>query len=536
MIRFSRWFALALVAGWCLLNGDSVLADESGASAGLTTLWQSQVMIDGERDQIAEIHLHVHDDRADSYFELTYPGFRETVSFDDMNPRGIVFRDLYPEEPAKGAREWAELKKEILEARGKTDVSIELITVPRTTLYALTGTGGVHAIDGETGQTRWKTRVGEQFDPTIGIASNNTRVVVVRGSKVYCLNALTGDVVWSKFSIYAPGGGVSISDHFAYVTSIEGRLQMFPLNGIGLPIAHFASAGAATNDPFVTPRTVSWPTERGYFNVARSNVASLRYRLETKDKFQSAGTAVGEFLIANSVHGKVYALAEEYGSLAWEFAAGERLVKQPIGIGGDAVMIITANDNLIALDAKRGSVLAGWPKRVTGISEFVGASQNILYFIDSFGGLVGLSRTSGATISSTEIGLNVMSVPNRMTDRLYLAEPGGAVVCLRESANINPVVLGDDFVVGNEAAEAEQTMPDGSGDAAKPGDMQQGDPDDPFGGAAKSDPDDPFSGGADPDDPFAPGKKSDDEDDPFSNNDKSDDKSGDEDDPFGGGQ
>lgn len=495
------------------------VADESGQS-GVLVQWQSQVMIDGSRDQVAEIHLHVHDDRADSYYELRYPGFRQTISFDDLNPRGIPFRDVDPKDPSAGARQWAELRKEILEAEGKTDIAIELITVPRTTLYALTGSGGLHAFDAETGATRWKTRIGTQFEPTIGMAANNTRIIAVRGSKVYCLDALTGDEIWSRFAHYAPGGGVAVSDHYAYVTSIEGRLQMFPLNETGLPEAFFASSGAATFDPEVTPRTVSWATERGYFNVARSNVVSLRYRLATNDKFESPGAAVGDMLIANSVNGKVYALAEEMGSLAWEFAVGERLEKKPIGIGRDVVMLITTNNNLIALNAQKGTVLEGWPKRVSGISEYVGASQEVLYFVGTNGRLLGLNRKSGAVISSGSLGSGMMPVANHVTDRLYVAHPSGLIRCLREVANVNPVIHGEDFVVGNTAGEGQMKKPGQPEDAGA----------NPFesGSGTKTDPDDPFSGG-DPDDPFSGGDSGSDPDDPFSGGDN-----GSDDDPFDG--
>jgi outer membrane protein assembly factor BamB len=551
---FSLWLAatVALLSGVFFPGGPDrhLQASESGQSA-LTVHWQSQVMLDSSRDRIAEMHLHVHDDRAVSYYEIRFAGFRETVAFDDLNPRGVPFRDLYPDDPGRGAREWAELKKDIYEAEGRQGVTIELITVPYTTLYALTGSGIVHAIDAETGETRWKTRLGMPKDPAIGIASNNTRVIVVRGSRVYCLDASDGNEIWARYAHYAPGGGVAMSDDFAYVTSIEGRLQMFPLNETGLPESFFASTGPATFDPSVTPRSVSWATEKGYFNVARSNVVSLRYRLETNDSFESAGTFVGGMLIANSTQGKVYAMSEREGNLVWEFAVGEYLAKKPVPVGNRAVMLITGSNNLVPLDVQTGSSLAGWPSRVPGITAYVGASQNILYFKNGLDGMVGLNRDSGAAISMTTIGLNTKPIPNHVTDRLYLVQPDGFLVCMRELANLNPVIIGEEFEVGSPTAG---DRPD-SGDrqpGANPFErgMQSADPDNPFarpGGAAQpgGDPADPFAGNRDPDDPFSGGVKSDDKskdksgDDPFggdkSGGDKSgSDKSGDDDDPFGG--
>ncbi len=551
MFRSTSWLLF-----FCLcLAVASAHGDESGQS-GLTTMWQSQVKIDASRDTISEVHLHVHDDQATSYYEIRFQGFRETIGFDDLNPRGIPFRDVDPSDPARGAREWAQLKEEIYRAEGRQDITVELITVPRTTIYALTGIGVVHAIDAETGQTLWTVRLGNPNEPTVGLAANNRCVIAVRGSMVYCLNAEDGNEIWSHYTTYVPGGGVSMSDDFAYVTSLNGRLQMYPLDDDGVPESFFASTGAATFDPAVTSSTVSWATERGFFNVARSNVVSLRYRLETNDRFESPGAAVGDFLIANSVNGKVYAVAEEEGVLVWEFAVGERLAKKPIPIGNNAVMLITASDRLLTLDTRTGSILEGWPKRIPGITEYVGSSQNVLYFLDTTGNLVGLNRSSGSTVSRTSVGLNVIPIPNLVTDRLYLARPNGSILGMREIANLNPVVLGEDFqVLGVDASASPGTKDPQTPPAA---DQKMADPNDPFGGAAqpgaaqpgddkkKVDPDDPFAGGkkSNPDDPFAGGNKgdkSDDKssDDPFAGGGKSgDDKSGDgksdDDDPFDG--
>jgi len=517
MVMLQKFSTLALLL--VAITGTSTLVPVSGELAadetelaGLVVQWQSQVMVDGAREGVAEIHVHVHDDRAVSYYELRYPGFRKTIAFDDLNPRGVPFSQLYPENPGQGAKEWAELTKEILEAKGKKDISMELITVPQTTIYALSDSGGVHAIDAETGQTRWKTRVGTHLQPTIGLASNNTRVIAVRGSRIHCLDAMTGEEVWSRLTRFAPGGGVSVSDNYAYVTSINGRLQMFPLNENGLPEAFFASSGPATFDPVVTANTVSWATERGYFNVARSDVVSLRYRLETDDEFRAAGAAVGDKLVVNSTRGNVYAMNEQMGTLDWEFAVGERLDRSPIAIGREAVMLITASSQLVVLDARKGGIMDGWPKRISGIAEYVGASQNIVYFIKTNGQLVGLNRATGATVSSVSIPGNSMAVPNPVTDRLYVAQPNGMLQCLREIANVNPVVRGEDFVVGNAAAEENRKkaglemdpnktapQPIEEKPAEESADPFDGaDPADPFenagGGEDESDDGDPFEG------------------------------------------
>ncbi len=515
-------------------------------AAGLALHWQSQIQADTTRDEVVDMHLHVHDDRATSYYEIWHDGNRETIGFDDIGPRGTPYG-------SKEAGEYAQLRKEILVAKGHQDVTVELITTPQTTLYALSGYGDVHAIDAETGRTRWKTRVGTPFQPSVGIAANNQYVVVLKGSTVYCLDVNSGNVEWSRLARHAPGGGVAVSNHFAYVTSVTGHLQLMPLATRGLPEKFFASSGPATVDPTVSPNTVSWATERGFFNVASSDESGrFLFRLKTNDKFLASGARAGDYLIVVSVYGKAYAVHEKDGVLGWEIALGEPVIDQPVSIGDNRLALISTMNNLMILDAKRGQLVPEWPRTVPGIREFVGASKDVLYFLDVSGGLVGLRRDTGSQVLRTAVGASTRVIPNNETDRMYLTDARGRLACIRELANVNPIVHGGDTMVAaaesgeNPFAEAAETDPadaeDSYGKLSDP--FGQTDPapaadEDPFGQPMTDDkPDDPFADqpAGDPDDPFAdemPADDPDDPDDPFG-----DDSGTDPDDPFaddGGG-
>ncbi len=506
--------------------GDSLPEAEIRAS-GLAVHWQSQIKADLSRDRISDFYLHVHADRATSYYEIRHAGVRELISFDHLGPRGSVLGK-------EGAEVQAALRKEILEAEGWTDVTVELIVTPETTLYFLSGFGDVHAINAETGETRWNTRVGNPKYPAGGIAANDTHVIVLMGSRVFCLNGRNGNVEWSRLTRDAPGGGVAISDNFAYITSVGGNLQMFPLGNRGLPEKFFASSGPATMDPTVTGETVSWTTLRGYFNVASSDkTGSLLYRLQTQDRFLAAGEKAGEYLIAATIHGKVYAIHEKDGVIVWELAVGEPVSANPISLTDNRVALISDLGNLMVLDVKRGAFDTEWPHTIPGIRKYIGASHDVIYFLDIAGKLIGLRRDTGSQVVETSVGGKTHVIPNNMTDRLYLTDDSGRLVCLREIANLNPVLHGDDVQVAGTEVEK-------SGDVAK---------DNPFAGEAKpADPLDPFASGAmaeekssDPDDPFA--ADSGNVDDPFADNpddgtpdDPFDDKSGDDpggDDPGG---
>lgn len=519
---------LAGLACGGLLPADNLPIDKVTES-GLTIHWQSQIQADTSQDKVVDLYLHVHDDRATSYYEVRHDGHRETIGFDDLSPRG---------EPLgkEGAAEFARLRKEILEAEGSKDVTVSLITTPETSIYAMSGFGDVHAIDAETGRTRWSTTVGTPLQPSIGLAANNRYVVALKGSTLYCLDAETGDELWSRMAHYAPGGGVAISEHMAYVTSVEGKLQMFPLDNRGLPEKFFSSTGPATRDPTVSPNTVSWATERGFFNVASADEdGRFLYRLKTDEQFLASGTQAGDNLICVSVYGKVYAIHEKDGVLTWEMALGEPVSTAPVYLGDNRVALISNLNHLIMIDVKRGQLVSEWPRTTPGIREFVGASGNVLYFLDVSGHLVGLRRDTGSQVLQTSVGDRTRVLTNLETDRMYLTDDSGRLACLRELANVNPVVHGGDEVPAG--ADKDQANPfagqdqpadssDRFGKSTDPfgDDTPPADPDDPFGGDNTTPPDDPFAGDADGggDDPFAgdspddaPGGDNNDPDDPF---------------------
>ncbi|MGI9516616.1 MAG: hypothetical protein ACR2NP_06215, partial [Pirellulaceae bacterium] len=84
--RLSSLLALAILASFAIIPcpwAEAVdVRDDVARQAGLTVMWQTQIQHDPTQDRIVDMHLHVHDDKANSYYEIRYGGIRETVSFD----------------------------------------------------------------------------------------------------------------------------------------------------------------------------------------------------------------------------------------------------------------------------------------------------------------------------------------------------------------------------------------------------------------------------------------------------------------------
>jgi len=67
-------------------------------------------------------------------------------------------------------------------------------TVPRSTIYAISSNSVVHAIDAETGETRWVTAIGRNDYPTFTISASDHLVAAINGASVTeCCYVQVGD-------------------------------------------------------------------------------------------------------------------------------------------------------------------------------------------------------------------------------------------------------------------------------------------------------------------------------------------------------
>ena len=153
------------------------------------------------------------------------------------------------------------------------------IVVPDITIYASTDQGIVHAVDGETGVTRWSMRVGRPNHPNLGPVANDDYVAVVNGSKLYLLTADTGTLVWQRWlKKGAPGATPAMTEESIYVPMLDGRIEVYPVElpkdqkYLPSPKAIFA-AGRGLVQPTVTPDSLGWPTDRGFFLCRRCRSA-----------------------------------------------------------------------------------------------------------------------------------------------------------------------------------------------------------------------------------------------------------------------
>ena len=511
-----------------ILTSDAIIHQ-----AGLMVEWSSQAPV-GASNRLVDWELFVDENQATTTIEVRSDDRRELISQYDRNPRGDVLG-------VEGAQKLAQARKEHmlaeLNARGKKDVevTIETFQQPKSTLFLMTDSGDVSAVDADTGKTLWLSRVGNGTAPGIGLGVNANYVGVIRGSVLYVLENSTGKQLWSKSCKYSVGSSPAVTDDYMMVPLTDGRLEVFPTKTEGIGSYALMALGEGTAQPLVTANSVSWPTTRGELNVMMRghNARSISYRLRSDEAIVSQATTDGKSLYVGSLDGFLYAINETRGSVRWSISLGVGISESPVPLG-DFVFAISNDDKLYKIVAATGELAKGWETPLEEISRFVGASEQNLYVLDEIGNLVVIDRGSKSVVNRISVGQIDLVLNNYQNDRLYIASKSGVLQCLREIKSERAHFHSDESVAGKPMEDTEDRRADADGsDTRNPTAGEN-----PFGGSDENA--NPFGGstddsGAGGENPFggsseeADADADDSEDDPADPSEDSDDS-----DPFGG--
>ncbi|MBC8870000.1 MAG: PQQ-binding-like beta-propeller repeat protein [Planctomycetes bacterium] len=366
-----------------------------------------------------------------------------------------------------------------------TEAKLETKWVPEITLYVTTDRGMIHAIDAETGRTRWAVVVGRRDFPTERAGVSEDWVAVLNGSDLYLMKRSDGEIAWKRRVKGVPSAGPAITDTYVVVPTFSGHIELYDLIETRTLPEIYRSNGRILIQPIVTSLSVAWPTDRGFLYVARASRKGIRYRLEARDTITSAPSFAPGRFFASSIDGDVYCVHETTGEEYWRFTTGEPISQTPAPVG-DQLYVVTDKGNLFCLKQETGEEL-WWTER---IKRFVSASKDRLYCLGFADRLVILDAKTGGRIASMGTELLDIFYPNLQTDRIIVATKTGVIQCLRETQMQWPLLhAGLAEAEKKDRPEIKQEGLDDGG--AKPAPKQPKPPAvDPFGGGAN-----PFGGG-----------------------------------------
>lgn len=472
--------------------GTGLLPTNVARQFGLERVWFTHVDVGRGVGRVNQVTTNVNTAKIHTFAEVTQGSSRWLFSEKDRDSFG---QELGIEGAKKKAQEQiANLKRLFPKA---PDATMLVRSVPEVNLYATTDQAIVHAIDGETGKTRWVTRCGDRRHPTTAAAANNEFVTVCNGSTVYVLRASDGKLMWQRQVVGGPGSGPAVSNDFVFVPMADGAIESYTLTDPKAQPWIYRSTGRALVRPGIGFEAIGWPTDRGHFYVASASARSIRYRLELNEQVESSPAfAPPDKLLLTTTRGYVYCLnpLRQYDNIVWRFSSGESMSQSPV-IVDDAVYAVTDNGQMLCLDLN--STVGGTLKwRATGVTRFLAASDKKLYAVGAVGRIVVLDRASGGKIGTIPLDEFDLQVTNPLTDRMYFGTRTGSIQCVREIGRQWPLLHGDLINASKTSAPKPKVIQQGlPADEGKP----TAPPDDPFAPAA---PAAPKPGGGE-DDPFA---------------------------------
>jgi outer membrane protein assembly factor BamB len=429
------------------VSKQGLLSSEGAQRAGLTRMWFTHLEMDSSRGKMRGVTQHVSSTKAHTEFEVTFRGRSYLFSERDLdafgNPVGV-----------KGAKEVADKKVAALTLLATPAVAppanppaagadpaatkpasppaempkVSMHVIPEITIYATSERGLVHAIDGETGKTKWASFVGDPRFPTSNCGASDDVVCVFNGSRIYVLKASDGTLNWEKAVEGAPVEGPAVSDDYIFVPLLSGKVEAYQVNFPKRAATTFRTMGRPTTQPVVLNHSVAWATDRGHVYVASTNDAKAKYRIETKDNVVSTpGYLPPDKIFATSQDGYVYSLRESRGGITWRFSTGESITHGPIGVR-DTVYAIADSGTMYAIDAEGGT--EKWT--TSGIRGFIAATSDRLYCTDITASLVVIDSRSGSRVASISAPELEVRMVNTETDRIVVGTPSGLLQCFRE--------------------------------------------------------------------------------------------------------
>ena len=377
------------------------------------------------------------------------------------------------------------LSSQIIPLRQGKDVSYQLLVQTRSGLVTI--------LDAETGQTLWRTRVGDPYKGTYAAGYNNTDVFVERGTSVFGLSRTTGDVRWRLDLAAGVTTAPLAAPRALFLCFNTSEVAYYDLpNKRNLKprlFRTYRSPLLLQLQPAATDKFLVYPSPSGSVSVLFKDIPGqfVRFRTESKLLATVGVHEIDESVYIGSRDTYVYGNPILAGEPAWRFATGGAVLRPPfvndddvyvagekvglfrlrrrtldgpqfvayldrLGAVGpvqlqevtkelgprarDAATVLSTLQRKGYLSNRQKEQLAWrggdavW-KNVEGDSVLA-VNKKFVYATDTGGRLLILDRARGTRLSRYNLSDFVVPVVNELTDRLYLAANSGLIVCLHD--------------------------------------------------------------------------------------------------------
>jgi outer membrane protein assembly factor BamB len=340
-------------------------------------------------------------------------------------------------------------------------------------LVVQTYSGAVLLLDAETGDTLWRTTVGEPFWEGQPVAYNSSTIFTTRRDVLYALNRvngrqrlwtldrLTGRPTYGFYLPHPPASAQPVADEDNVYFCLENRVTAYEVPNWGLiESASKEEVGPGKTDSFQPEQawsylSVDYRFERpplwtlGQIGVVDTNGTFLsinkfkdtprdsRIRFDYqfhKDVIAAMGQ-YGEIAYIGSEDATLYALNMVTSRLLWRFLSGSPILRQPAVTDKDVFVTTSRNRGMFRLDRETGREI--WHNR--DAEQYLAGNKKFLYATDRHGKFLVLDLARGITHARYDMSDYVLPISNELTDRIYFANHDGQILCLRHRDNVKPM-------------------------------------------------------------------------------------------------
>lgn len=345
------------------------------------------------------------------------------------------------------------------EIDGKRDTVLH-VTADEQNMYVQSSSGIITAFHGETGRQLWSGLVGAPDQRGFPATSNDEELLITGGMQIYSFNKNTGELLWQLRSPESPSTSPSLNNEMISIGAVDGTVFTFDLNKVRelheermLPqwttLAkkwRFKTPQTVVSPPIFAGTTIVFASERGIVYGLSAENKVFKFQFETDSTIHTPLGSSRELIFVVDDDSRMFCLNKENGRIRWKFSSGAPVKQQP-RVVGEQVFVIPTREGMTALTTVSGRVL--WTQK--SATEFITASETRVYASDISGSLLILDRENGRMIGRVPMRQFSNRINNERTDRIYLADPSGLVLGLRE--------LGSEFPAYHRYPERRPILP-----------------------------------------------------------------------------
>ncbi|MEX0620223.1 MAG: PQQ-binding-like beta-propeller repeat protein [Solirubrobacterales bacterium] len=344
-------------------------------------------------------------------------------------------------------------------------------TIVNGTMYFVDNDGYAHALDTDTGKSKWNRRIAKLSAATPAYSRGRLYVVNLEPGQVMSLNARNGRQIWKKTLPCRSESSPVIVGSRLYFGCESGVLYALKTQN-GKSVWETSVAGAIKGAPAYDDGTLYVGDYGGAMTAVRASNGEIQWQTQALGPglgqpgafYSTPAVAFGRVYIGNN-DSRVYSFDADTGDLAWTFSTGDWVYSGPTvaKVPGTppTVYIGSFDGNVYALDAKSGE--ARWifdmGGRVIGSLSVIGRTVYAATFDDT--NTYGISAKTGKQTFSYHTGAYMPALSDG--ENLYL-------VGYSSIHALQPITRKQQLAIRNQAKARKKSRSNG----ARKGSNQEG--------------------------------------------------------------